>query len=146
MPSPKVKLPRTQGRWSYKTTPKPRIAIRKQVTDDEETRITTSDSLTSTEPQIIQTIEEKSLQLPLTSSSPASVPVQKKIQEIVGPGDDELDPSETEEVSTSVQNDPAESILPVETINIEISTPADLNDVYFEIATIKSPYSFQVFI
>lgn len=31
-----------------------------------------------------------------------------------------------------------------ETIKVEISTPADFSDVYFEIATIKSPYTFQV--
>jgi len=31
-----------------------------------------------------------------------------------------------------------------ETIKVQISTPADFSDVYFEIATIKSPYTFQV--
>lgn len=36
--------------------------------------------------------------------------------------------------------------LPVETIKVEISTPADFKDIYYEIATIKSPYTFQVFI
>ena len=30
-----------------------------------------------------------------------------------------------------------------QTIKVEISTPADFSDVYFEIATIKSPYTFQ---
>lgn len=33
---------------------------------------------------------------------------------------------------------------PVETLKVEISTPADFKDVYYEIATIKSPYTFQV--
>lgn len=33
---------------------------------------------------------------------------------------------------------------PIETIKVEISTPADFKDTYFEIATIKSPYTFQV--
>lgn len=33
---------------------------------------------------------------------------------------------------------------PVETIKVEISTPVDFKDTYYEIATIKSPYSFQV--
>jgi hypothetical protein len=27
---------------------------------------------------------------------------------------------------------------------VEISTPADFSDTYYEIATIKSPYTFQV--
>lgn len=34
--------------------------------------------------------------------------------------------------------------LPIETIKVEISTPADFSDTYYEIATIKSPYTFQV--
>lgn len=33
----------------------------------------------------------------------------------------------------------------VETLKVEISTPADFRDVYYEIATLKSPYTFQVF-
>ncbi|XP_063979749.1 uncharacterized protein LOC135163834 isoform X2 [Diachasmimorpha longicaudata] len=136
-PVPKIKLPRTQGRWSYKTTPKPRIAIRKQ-SDDEE-RVPTLEPVTS-EPTVAIVTDDKISPL---LYSPAA---QKKIQE-VGTYDDELDPSETEEVSsTSVQSDSAlpEVNLPIETLNVEISTPADFNDVYFEIATIKSPYAFQV--
>lgn len=31
-----------------------------------------------------------------------------------------------------------------ETINVEISTPADFKDTYYEIATIKKPFTFQV--
>lgn len=133
---PKVKLPRTQGRWSYKTTPKPRITIRKQSDDDE--RVSTVETPITSESTITTITDEKSL------SSP---PAQKKIQE-GGTYDDELDPSETEEVSsTSVQSDQAqpEPHLPLETLNVEISTAADFNDVYFEIATIKSPYAFQVY-
>lgn len=33
---------------------------------------------------------------------------------------------------------------PLETIKVEISTPPDFKDIYYEIATIKSPYTFQV--
>ncbi|XP_067628176.1 proteoglycan 4 [Eurosta solidaginis] len=33
---------------------------------------------------------------------------------------------------------------PVETLNVEISTPADFKDTYYELATIKTPYAFQV--
>lgn len=70
--------------------------------------------------------------------------IQRKIQE--GAFDDELDESESEDVSSiSVQEFSAtEQIIPAETLNVEISTPAEFNDIYFEIATIKSPYSFQV--
>lgn len=71
--------------------------------------------------------------------------IQRKVQEGVG-YDDELDESESEDVSSiSVQEAQAtEQIIAVETLNVEISTPAEFNDIYFEIATIKSPYSFQV--
>lgn len=149
-PVPKIKLPRTQGRWSYKTTPKPRIAIRKQAEDDERLPLTPESSPLRTNdastPLTNGGSEERSLSTPPSS--------QRKIQE--GSFDDELDPSETEEVSVvqeqqqqqSAQQQPqqqlAEQILPVETLNVEISTPADFDDIYFEIATIKSPYAFQV--
>lgn len=33
---------------------------------------------------------------------------------------------------------------PLETLKVEISTPPDFKDIYYEIATIKSPYTFQV--
>ncbi|KYN18307.1 hypothetical protein ALC57_09414 [Trachymyrmex cornetzi] len=112
---PKVKLPRTQGRWSYKTTPKPRIMIRKQV-DEEDLRTSTTESSTA--------------------------------ELVPGAVFDEQGKTESEDVtSVSIQQDqqnPGEQILPVETLNVEISTAADLDNVYFEIATIKSPYSFQV--
>ncbi|KYN41279.1 hypothetical protein ALC56_04430 [Trachymyrmex septentrionalis] len=118
---PKVKLPRTQGRWSYKTTPKPRIMIRK-------TSATTA-----------------TINVAPISSSGTNVAQRKELSLT----EDELDPSESEDVaSVSIQQDqqhPGEQILPVETLNVEISTAADLDNVYFEIATIKSPYSFQMF-
>lgn len=34
--------------------------------------------------------------------------------------------------------------LPMETLKVEISTPADFKDTYYEIATIKSPYTYHV--
>lgn len=134
-PVPKVKLPRTQGRWSYKTTPKPRIAIRKQ-SDDEEKVVPGTDTPTPPTSEAVLTS---------MNDDKSSLPAQKKSQEGVT-SNEELDSSETEEVSqTSVRNDEQpELILPVDTINVQISTPADFNDVYFEIATIKSPYTFQV--
>ncbi|XP_012250618.2 uncharacterized protein LOC105682937 isoform X2 [Athalia rosae] len=67
--------------------------------------------------------------------------VQRKVQE-QGTTTESEDPEsrESENVDVSVQE---QQILPVETLNVEISTPADFNDIYFEIATIKSPYTFQ---
>ncbi|XP_024941593.1 uncharacterized protein LOC107268564 isoform X1 [Cephus cinctus] len=119
-PGPTAKL----GRWSYKTTPKPRIEIRKQVDDEERTfspEVSTQEVI----------IEEKSTPV-----------IQRKITE-ESSNEDELDPSESEDVDASIR-EPPQQILPVETINVEISTAPDLNDIYFEIATIKSPYTFQV--
>lgn len=94
-----------------------------------------------------KTTAASSLPSSTTSTSVTSgqtVNGQRKIQEVGN--DDELDPSESEDVaSVSVQDQHSEQqILPIETINVEISTAADMNNVYFEIATIKSPYTFQV--
>ncbi|XP_050457088.1 uncharacterized protein LOC126854418 isoform X1 [Cataglyphis hispanica] len=140
LPVPKVKLPRTQGRWSYKTTPKPRIMIRKQA-DEEDPRSSTEGSTTESSFVVISDEQTKTT---VTTSNAASSGIQRKEF-----AEDELDPSESEDVaSVSVQQEHqqnvAEQILPVETLNVEISTAADLDNVYFEIATIKSPYSFQV--
>ncbi|XP_077270441.1 uncharacterized protein LOC143901774 [Temnothorax americanus] len=143
---PKVKLPRTQGRWSYKTTPKPRIMIRKQV-DDEDFRTSTTEPSTA-ESSLGPIFDEQgratAATINVASSSGANVAQRKELSLT----EDELDPSESEDVaSVSVQQDqqhPGEQILPIETLNVEISTAADLDNVYFEIATIKSPYAFQV--
>ncbi|XP_012535992.1 flocculation protein FLO11 [Monomorium pharaonis] len=145
---PKVKLPRTQGRWSYKTTPKPRIMIRKQVDEQEDFRTSTTEPSTTESSPIF----DEQIKLAAPTINVASVPssgtnvAQRKELSLT---EDELDPSESEDVaSVSVQQDqqqhPEEQILPVETLNVEISTAADLDNIYFEIATIKSPYSFQV--
>ncbi|XP_014211146.1 flocculation protein FLO11 [Copidosoma floridanum] len=144
-PSIKSKLPRTQGRWSYKTTPKPRIQIRKQAEDEPKQQ----PNNTSSEPNGV--LIEKA---PVVNASPQPeepILVQRKDGEFDG----ELDESESEDViNVSVQQQqeqpegatpqPTQKILPTETLNVEISTASDFNDIYFEIATIKSPYEFQV--
>ncbi|TGZ50813.1 uncharacterized protein [Temnothorax longispinosus] len=142
---PKVKLPRTQGRWSYKTTPKPRIMIRKQV-DDEDVRTSTTEPSTA-ESSLGPIFDEQgratAATINVASSSGANVAQRKELSLT----EDELDPSESEDVaSVSMQDQqhPGEQILPMETLNVEISTAADLDNIYFEIATIKSPYAFQV--
>lgn len=151
LPVPKVKLPRTQGRWSYKTTPKPRIMIRKQA-DEEDLRSSTTEAGTMESSFAI--ISDEQSKTTATTSNAASTSsggvVNVAQRKELSFAEDELDPSESEDVaSISVQMDqqqhvPAEQILPIETLNVEISTAADLDSVYFEIATIKSPYSFQV--
>ena len=143
-PVPKTKLPRTQGRWSYKTTPKPRIAIRKSVEDEPRPVPVITSAVSS-----VQSSSPAESIPPVASANPSEEqpPTPRKVQ-LDPEFEDELDESESEDVSVNVnvqeEVQPSEQILPVETLNIEISTPSDFNDIYFEIATIKSPYSFQV--
>lgn len=59
--------------------------------------------------------------------------------------DPDQEPTGSDVGVTSVNDDASEEEVPVaETIKVEISTPADFKDTYYEIATIKSPYTFQV--
>lgn len=54
-------------------------------------------------------------------------------------GSDQTDSRDVENLVTAT-----ESTLPLETIKVDISTPAEFSNTYYEIATIKSPYTFQV--
>jgi len=125
--------------------------IRKQVDEEDLRTSTTEPSTTESFPGAVLDEQGKATATTATtinvasiSSSGANVAQRKELSLT----EDELDPSESEDVATvSVQQDqqhPGEQILPVETLNVEISTAADLDNIYFEIATIKSPYSFQV--
>lgn len=106
----KFKLSRPSGRWQYKTTPKPRISIRRQDEGVDNTTLT----------------HEHEIKLD---------PDQELSNQDISTAADRNDNA----VSIS-----AESTLPIETIKIEISTPADFKNTYYEIATVKSPYTFQV--
>ncbi|XP_014479867.1 PREDICTED: uncharacterized protein LOC106747099 [Dinoponera quadriceps] len=144
LPVPKVKLPRTQGRWSYKTTPKPRIVIRKQV-DDEELRASSTENPSTTE-SLATILDDGRVAATVGAASTAGGIANAQRKEL-SLTEDELDPSESEDVASVTVQDhqhSGEQILPVETLNVEISTVADQDSVYFEIATIKSPYAFQV--
>uniref|UniRef100_A0A8D8QT75 DUF4758 domain-containing protein n=1 Tax=Cacopsylla melanoneura TaxID=428564 RepID=A0A8D8QT75_9HEMI len=111
----KFKLQRPSGRWQYKTTPKPRVAIRR------------TDELDNT------TLNQQPAQLiPDIQVDPD--------QEISGSG---VFPALQHDQDDSVVQDIVPSVT-AETIKVAISTPADFKDVYYEIATIRSPYSFQV--
>lgn len=64
---------------------------------------------------------------------------------------DDVDSLEgSESIATIIDDDSATEnrvdspSLPLETLKVEISTPPDFKDIYYEIATIKSPYTFQV--
>ena len=121
----KFKLARPPGRWQYKTTPKPRVNIRKQPEDELQ-----FDNVT------------------LTTTSTTQQPHPQYSPEIRARSDDvDQDPTSSDAGEPSVTEDVAEQATPVaETIKVEISTPADFKDTYYEIATIKSPYTFQVHI
>lgn len=124
----KFKLNRSPGRWQYKTTPKPRVTIRKQ-NDDEES----GNETLGTTPTTLQDV------------SPA-------LNDVVTPQAraDDVDGLEGSESIASIIDDQSstenklDTPFPLETLKVEISTPPDFKDIYYEIATIKSPYTFQV--
>ncbi|XP_047546120.1 uncharacterized protein LOC125078018 isoform X1 [Vanessa atalanta] len=121
----KFKLNRSQssGRWQYKTSPKPKVTIRKMNGDDEPQTTPSLNPLLD-DPQSNdlspQARSDNDLELSGSQSGPGTL----------------LD-NDTED--NSIEKPP-----PVETLKVEISTPADFRDVYYEIATLKSPYTFQV--
>ncbi|KAJ8919413.1 hypothetical protein NQ315_016507, partial [Exocentrus adspersus] len=128
----KFKLNRSPGRWQYKTTSKPRVTIRKQNNDEStnnngETSGTTSSSIQeASQPQINDVVTPQA-----RSDDVDSLEGSESIASII---DDE----------SSKENKLDTPAFPVETIKVEISTPPDLADIYYEIATIKTPYTFQV--
>lgn len=124
----KFKLNRTPGRWQYKSAPKPRVSIRKQIEG------------------------QKGDDLPQTSAAAAADNITPVNDNSVNQQRDEndVDLDSESSINGDVLNDEEtshngiERKLPIETIKVEISTPADFKDTYYEIATIKSPYTFQV--
>lgn len=119
----KFKLNRSPGRWQYKTTPKPRVTIRKQNDDENETSGTTPNTIPD-------------------SSQHDDVTPQSRSDEVDGLiGSESVASIIDDESSTENKLD---NPYPLETIKVEISTPPDFKDIYYEIATIKSPYTFQV--
>lgn len=117
----KFKLNRTPGRWQYKTSPKPRVTIRKQNSEDLQVPQSTTPSY-----------EQNENDIPISRSDDIDLDSSSSIN------GDVLNDEET------LDNGIEHRKLPVETLKVEISTPADFKDTYYEIATIKSPYTFQV--
>ncbi|XP_030026285.1 uncharacterized protein LOC115444591 isoform X3 [Manduca sexta] len=120
----KFKLNRSpgSGRWQYKTSPKPKVTIRKATGDEEQTTPNTNPLLDDPQSNDISLQARSDNDLELSGSQS-------------GPGT--LVDNDTED--NSIEKPP-----PVETLKVEISTPADFSDVYYELATIKSSYTFQV--
>ncbi|XP_073994663.1 uncharacterized protein isoform X2 [Rhodnius prolixus] len=106
----KFKLARPQGRdgrWQYKTSPKPRVAIRRQDEDSASNIVQPTPSL-------------------------ATLPELEQSEYL-----SESDLAET----THTKPTPT---LSIHTLRVDISTPANFSNTYYEIATVKSPYTFQV--
>lgn len=131
----KFKLNRQPGRWQYKTSPKPRVTIRKQVNDEAALAVTpTHESL------------QEQQQNPDDGQINASGAVPAADARV-----DEADLDSSSSINGDVLNDSDtldnaienKKVL-IETLKVEISTPADFKDTYYEIATIKSPYTYQV--
>lgn len=140
----KFKLNRQPGRWQYKTSPKPRITIRKQSSDDLHPHVETVTSVhEAVSPNGDDSIDgghtHGDLQI-VSASSPA---------DSRSDSDTDLDSSGSingdvlDDIET-LDNSIVSKKLPIETLKVEISTPADFKDTYYEIATIKSPYTYQV--
>lgn len=116
-----LKLNRRPGRWQYKSSPKPKVNIRK-ATANATKPVSNTDASNDT----ILEMDEKN-----------------QIQKAINLGRD-LDAVGTQ--NTLVADDENKSKNFVQTLNVEISTPSNFEDVYYEIATIKSPFIFQVII
>lgn len=62
---------------------------------------------------------------------------------IYNQSDLELSGSQNGPILNNIDQDGKQKLF-TETINVEISTPVDFKDTYYEIATIKKPFIFQV--
>lgn len=113
----KFKLNRSPGRWQYKTSPKPRVVIKK------------------TE----KAIEDENIQIISASQNEADINSNDVLS---NKNDSDLEPEgRPNEFNTQIAGTPKYL---AETLKVEISTPADFKDTYYEIATIKTPYTFRV--
>ncbi|CAG9856260.1 unnamed protein product [Phyllotreta striolata] len=141
----KFKLNRSPGRWQYKTTSRPRVTIRKQNSDAAANNNEVPSS--PMPPPAPQEGPQSPINDVVTSQARSddvdSLEGSESIASIIDDGsatgnklDANPDPDEEREAAL-----PA---FPVETIKVEISAPSDFGDIYYEIATIKSPYTFQV--
>lgn len=131
-----TKLNRAPGRWQYKTTPKPRVAIRKSTTVDNNGVGPGNLSTAQTPPTHGQSALGEAL-LPNDNISNNFI--------ISNQSDLESSGSQNGAIVNNIEgSDDDKQKFFTETINVEISTPVDFKDTYYEIATIKKPFVFQV--
>lgn len=117
-----LKLNRRPGRWQYKTSPKPKVNIRKSSPNMARSELQT-EALKEIDP-LVEPVEnnpqiQKTIDLNRDLDAVGS-------QNTIVPDNDVIKPNNF-----------------VQTLNVEISTPSNFEDTYYEIATIKSPYVFQ---
>lgn len=128
----KFKLNRQPGRWQYKTSPKPKVTIRKQISEDSHVEAVT--------PAYQVDDSHINAESPDTSAAPiadARAGAEPDLDSSGSVNGDVLNDAELDNAINSKK-------LPIETLKVEISTPTDFKDTYYEIATIKSPYTYQV--
>lgn len=80
--------------------------------------------------------EQNEVTSPLTTPQPQYTPGSIDFEELNANRREDHDEGEDAIVKQ-------ESTASASTIKVQISTPADFSDIYYEIATIKSPYTFQ---
>ncbi|XP_020818186.1 uncharacterized protein LOC110191636 [Drosophila serrata] len=115
------KLNRRPGRWQYKSSPKPKVNIRKNAS-----------------PNVPSAIQNDT-----APSSLDDIPLEIITNQALNNGRDlEASGSQNGPVANNNNDDPNSKYF-VQTLNVEISTPQPFIDTYYEIATIKSPFIFQ---
>ena len=144
---PKLKLSRESGRWHYKSSPKPRVNIRRQLPQTlAEHLISTTSSTTTTTSEIeeisndLEVSQDKSIDTNLLA-----VPEEIRLAKVIV--DEDQNNNFVDSVTSSITNSvsKSEKKFPVETLAVNISIPStDSDHLYYEIATIKTPYVFQV--
>ncbi|KAI8123949.1 hypothetical protein FF38_08207 [Lucilia cuprina] len=125
-----TKLNRTPGRWQYKTSPKPRVNIRKPAVEANGAAGGLS-NVTSTSNVFAETALSDNLNGNFLNQNV-----------IYNQTDLEISGSQNGPILNNIDQEGKQKVF-TETINVEISTPADFKDTYYEIATIKKPFIFQ---
>uniref|UniRef100_T1PE75 DUF4758 domain-containing protein n=1 Tax=Musca domestica TaxID=7370 RepID=T1PE75_MUSDO len=122
-----TKLNRTPGRWQYKTSPKPRVSIRKP-------------SVEVNGPLGLANVSSVYPEASLNDNFPNNNFLNGN--GIYNQSDLDFEGSQNGAVLNNIAPEGKQKYF-TETINVEISTPADFKDTYYEIATIKKPFTFQ---
>ncbi|XP_061394529.1 mucin-2-like [Musca vetustissima] len=122
-----TKLNRTPGRWQYKTSPKPRVSIRKPNVEVNGPLGLANVSSVYPEPALADNFQNNNF---LNGNG------------IYNQSDLDFEGSQNGAVLNNIDQEGKQKYF-TETINVEISTPADFKDTYYEIATIKKPFIFQ---